>query len=157
MRLNRFFIDSERLTRRTSIEIQKRKGFSLIEVLVGIALVAIAMLGLAQLFTISLLNNSRSDKITNATFLAQQRIDCMRSLTYDELNAISSPFNEQIDTNVDGTIDFRRITRLLPSGSSWDVRVLLFSSAQLNVTVDDLIQNPVKNKVLADIKTIISR
>ena len=38
----------------------KKDGFSLIEVLVGIAIVAIALLGLAQIFTYSVMTNSRA-------------------------------------------------------------------------------------------------
>ena len=64
----------------------KRKGFTLIEVLVAVFLVGVAVMGLAQIFTLTVLNNSRSDRMANATYLAQQRIDFLRNMTTLELN-----------------------------------------------------------------------
>lgn len=138
---------------------RKRKGFSLIEVVIGIGLVGVALIGLAQIFTYSVLNNSRAERMTNATFLAQEQIDMMRNLTADELNAALSlgVIDEQIDINNDTTIDYRRITQLQSSGSFWDLRVMVFSAEQIGADQDDLIQNPSRYRVKADISTIISR
>jgi len=139
-------------------QLHKRKGFSLIEVLIGIAIVAIALLGLAQLFTYGVLTNSRAERMSNATFLAQQQIDSHRNLTADELNAlVSNPLDEQVDVNYDGTIDFRRITEILSNGASWEMRVLVFSAEQLNTDATLLTQNPREYDVKANMSTLISR
>ncbi|MFQ6108972.1 MAG: prepilin-type N-terminal cleavage/methylation domain-containing protein [Candidatus Aminicenantales bacterium] len=137
---------------------KKKKGFTLFEVVVGIALVGIALLGLAQLFTFSVMNNSRSDRMTGALYLAQQQMDSLRNLTADELNALTTgPMDEQIDVNSDGTYDFRRITQVQLSGSSWSVRILVFSAEQLGVSLDSILQDPARYRVRADINTLISR
>jgi len=133
----------------------KNKGFTLIEVIVGMALMGIALLGLAQLFMVSVMNNMRSDNITHATFLAQQKIDYLRNLTTTELSSISNPENELIDVNNDGTIDFRRITLIQPSGSSWDVKVLVFSPSEIEEASDALIQGPDQYRVKANMSTTI--
>ncbi len=144
--------------REKSVQLRTKKGFSLIEVLIGIAIVAIALLGLAQLFTYGVLSNSRAERMSNATFLAQQQIDTYRNLTADELNALASnPLDEQIDVNSDGTIDFRRITDIESNGASWEMRVLVFSAEQLNTDAALLTQNPNEYGVKADISTLISR
>jgi prepilin-type N-terminal cleavage/methylation domain-containing protein len=136
----------------------KNKGFSMIEVVVGIALVGVALLGLAQLFCLSVMNNARSDAITNAVFLAQQQIDFLRNLSADELHNLSlTPIDELMDINSDGTVDFRRVTQLATSGFYWNVRVLVFSALQAGVTLDNLIANPSDYQVRADISTVISR
>jgi len=141
-----------------SDHLPKRKGFSLIEVLIGIAIVAIALLGLAQLFTYGVLSNSRAERMSNATFLAQQQIDSYRNLTSDELNALASnPLDEQVDVNFDGTIDFRRITEIQSNGASWEMRVLVFSAEQINTDAALLLQNPREYDVKANISTLISR
>lgn len=137
---------------------KKKKGFTLFEVVVGIALVGIALLGLAQLFTFSVMNNSRSDRMTGSLYLAQQQMDSLRNLTADELNALTTgPMDEQIDVNSDGTYDFRRITQVQLSGSSWSVRILVFSAEQLGVSLDSILQDPARYRVRADINTLISR
>jgi prepilin-type N-terminal cleavage/methylation domain-containing protein len=140
------------------IKNKKNEGFSMVEVLVGLAVVAIALLGLAQLFTYSVMNNSRAERMSNATFLAQQQIDYHRNLTSDELNALTSGTNdEQIDVNLDGSIDYRRITELQVTGYFWELRVLVFSSEQLGTAVNDLVGDPPHYDVRADVSTIISR
>jgi prepilin-type N-terminal cleavage/methylation domain-containing protein len=146
------------LNGRKNDPLPKGKGFSLIEVLIGIAIVAIALLGLAQLFTYGVLTNSRAERMSNATFLAQQQIDSHRNLTSDELNALASnPLDEQVDVNYDGTIDFRRITEIQSNGASWEMRVLVFSAEQLNTDATLLTQNPQEYDVKANMSTLISR
>ncbi len=136
----------------------KSKGFSMIEVVVGIALVGVALLGLAQLFCLSVMNNTRSDAMTNATFLAQQQIDFLRNLTANELQNLSlSPVDELMDINSDGIVDFRRLTQLVASGFYWNVRVLVFPGLQAQEELDNLIADPIEYKVRADLNTVISR
>jgi len=136
----------------------RKKGFTLIEAVMGIAFMGIVLLGLAQLFCLSVMNNQRSGNVTNASFLAQQEIDLMRNYTADELRAATSnPIDEQVDINSDGTIDFRRITQVKSKGFNWSVEILVFSPAQLSADVNELIANPDPNKVRAQIATIISR
>jgi len=136
----------------------EKKGFTLLEVVIGIALISIVLLGLAQLFTLSVMNNLRSSNITNASFLAQQKIDLLRNWTASELgSAISAPMDEHIDTNNDGTYDFRRITRVNSQGYYWNIKVLVFSAAQMAVDVNDLIANPGSNELKAQMSTLISR
>ncbi len=136
----------------------KSKGFSMIEVVVGIALVGVALLGLAQLFCLSVMNNARSDAMTNSIFLAQQQIDFLRNLSADELHNLAlSPIDELMDINNDGSVDFRRITQLQTSGFYWNVRVMVFSGLQAQVAMDNLIASPSEYQVRADVSTIISR
>jgi len=135
---------------------RNKKGFSLIEVLVSMALVAIAMLGLAQLFILSIVNNSQADHMTNATFLAQQQIEQLRTFTYDELSALNT-IDELIDVNLDTTYDYRRITRVQLSGLAYEVRVLVFAGEQEGVETAALIADPMAYRARADMTTLISR
>jgi len=140
------------------IKKRKKEGFSLVEVLVGLAIVSIALLGLAQLFTYSVMTNARAERISNATFLAQQQIDYHRNLTPDELNVLTAGANdEQIDVNLDGSIDYRRVTEIQASGFFWEIRVLVFSAEQLSRSVSELVGDPQQYDVKANMSTIISR
>jgi len=137
---------------------KKREGFSLIETTISIALVGVALLGLAQLFTFSVMNNQRSDRMTNSTFLAQQQIDFLRNLPATDLNNLAiSPVDEQVDVNNDGNIDFRRVTVVHASGFYWEIRVQVFPASQLGFDVNELVQQPVLHEVKADMSTVISR
>jgi type II secretory pathway pseudopilin PulG len=147
------------IVRKESAHETNREGMTLMEALVAMALVAIALLGLAQMFTYSLMINARSERISTATFLAQQQIDHLRSLTQAELSALSgdSLAEPPIDVNRDGTDDYRRITILQPQGLYWGVTVYVFGPEQLSAEGDDLIDDPVKHHVLARMETIIGR
>ena len=135
---------------------RNKKGFSLIEVLVSMALVAIAMLGLAQLFVLSIVNNSQADRMTNAVFLAQQQIEQLRTFTNDELSALNT-IDELMDLNLDTTYDYRRITRVQLSGSAYEVRILVFAGEQEGVETAALVADPLAYRARADMTTLISR
>lgn len=136
----------------------QKKGFSLIEALLGMFLMGVALMGLAQLFVYSVLNNNRGDEMTTATFLARQQIEQMRNLIADELSALSSyPLDEDMNLDGDSTIDFRRVTIVELQGVMWEIRVLVFPGAQAGVTTEELTTNPTDYKVRADISTTIAR
>ena len=150
-------------------------GFSLLEVLIGITLVAIAVLGLAQMFTLGILNNLRSERIANASFLAQQQVDMIRNLTGDELSTLNSGNgvdlngdgsldilkDEALDINGDNKFDYRRITEIQADASGanvvFEVTVFVFSAEHLSTQKDQLILQPVNYNVRAKVNTVISR
>ena len=146
-------------------------GFTLFEAVVGIALVAVAILGLAQMFTLSVLNNMRSDRITGASFLAQQQVDLLRGLTGGELSLVASSSavdlnsdgtndffrDELIDVNQDNLNDYRRITDVQTYGTAWVVQVLVFTAESFDASEAELIANPQAHRVKARVSTIIHR
>jgi prepilin-type N-terminal cleavage/methylation domain-containing protein len=134
-------------------------GFSLIEVLIGIALIGVAMLGLAQLFIIGVWNNRRSEQIITATFVAQQEMDYLRTLTAPELLTLQTNYlDENLDINNDGTTDYRRITQISsPEQSLWSARVLVFPGSMVDAEALDLFNDPPGHKVMSDMYTVIYR
>lgn len=140
----------------------RSEGFTLIEVLIGVFLIAVAVLGLIQLYTMSLLNNVRASEIANSVFLAQQEIDYLRTLTLTELNSFPNATrgeadDEALDLNVDGTTDFRRITVLTNRDPSFDVTVLVFPPSERLTSRADLVADPEAHRVRARLATMISR
>jgi prepilin-type N-terminal cleavage/methylation domain-containing protein len=141
---------------------KSKAGFSLIEVLVGIFLLAVAVLGLAQLFLAAVANNLKGDRVANATFLAQQQIDWLRGFTLDELTAFSGTTlesrDEILDLNVDGVNDFRRITEFTENQDVFQVRVSVYSAEKVAVaSASELLADPVHHRPRAQLSTIITR
>jgi prepilin-type N-terminal cleavage/methylation domain-containing protein len=141
---------------------KRTQGFSLMEVLVGIFLVGVAVIGLAQLFLLAISNNLRADRIANATFLAQQQIDWLRGFTLDELTAYSGTTlqsrDEVMDLNVDGINDYRRVTVFTEDQETFQVQVYVYSSE--NIGVPDpatLLADPARYRPRALMSTIITR
>jgi len=144
--------------RNTKQRINDQEGFSLIETLVAIALVSIAMLGLAQLLVLSIEQNTRSARITTATFLAQQQVEQIRAFTADELNLlIGTPIDEILDINQDTSMDYRRITQIQMSGYSYEVQVRVFGPEQIGANINDLLSDPQKYQIRAEMTTLIGR
>jgi prepilin-type N-terminal cleavage/methylation domain-containing protein len=141
---------------------QRERGFSLIEVLVGLFLVGVAVIGLAQLFLVAVTNNLRADRIANATFLARQQIDWLRGFTLDELTAYAGTTldsrDEVIDLNLDGTNDFRRVTELRIAGDTFQALIHVYSAENLSVaSASALLADPEQHRPRALITTIITR
>jgi len=137
-------------------------GFSLIEVLVGLFLVGVAVLGLAQLFLVAVSNNLRADRVANATFLAQQQIDWLRGFTFDELNTFAATTlesrDEVIDLNLDGTNDYRRVTDFRIAADTFQVRIYVYSAESLGVpSAAELLADTDQHRPRALITTIITR
>lgn len=146
-----------RLARRPS-----RRGFTLIESLIGIAVMGIAMLGLAQAFLVGVTNNKKAGDVGHAALLAQQRIDYLRVLTAEELNAYPTTArgessDEILDVNGDGSSDFRRLTRVQLSGAFYSVKVLVFPATQAGVAASVLLADPWGHAARAVLNTVIGR
>lgn len=147
---------------KTAIRGRRARGFTLIEVLIGMFILGVAVLGLAQMFLLSIRNNSRGGEISRSTFLAQQQINYLRTLTAAELNTFPSTVrgeqsDEAIDLNNDGAPDYRRITILAAAGRAYTVKVLVFPPTKLATARDTLVANPNGHLVRALMNTFISR
>jgi prepilin-type N-terminal cleavage/methylation domain-containing protein len=141
---------------------KNRPGFTLLESLIGLAVMGIAMLGLAQAFLIGVANNRRAGEISHAALLAQQRVDYLRTLTAEELAAYPSiargeQSDEILDFNADGTPDFRRLTRIQISGLIYSVKVLVFPAIKAATAADTLLADPWANGVRTVLNTVIGR
>ena len=75
--------------------IRKQKGFSLIEVLIGLVLLAIGLLAVAGMQATSVRGNYSSNNVTQATYIAQAGLEFLKSLD------LTLPQVQQGDYNLD--------------------------------------------------------
>lgn len=76
------------------------KGFSLIEMLIAVTILAIGLLAVAGLQVTAIKGNTHGSTISQATTLAQDRIEEIRNRDYAAIVFASNP---EIEANVDGT------------------------------------------------------
>ncbi len=139
------------------------RGFSLIEVLVGLFLVAVAVLGLAELFLAAVANNLKADRAATATYLAQQQIEWLRGFTGDELAAYAGSTlatrDDILDLNLDGTNDYRRITEVVSTtATTYQIGVHVYSAEKFSIAdPQTLIDFPEEHRPRAFFSTIITR
>lgn len=98
-----------------------KKGFSLIEVLVGLVLLAIGLLAIAGMQITSVRGNFYSSNMTQASILAQDRMEILKNLPYAHADL-------SIGNHNDGVIPGTNLTR------DYDVS-LIPATTMLNITV----------------------
>jgi type IV pilus assembly protein PilV len=78
------------------------KGFSIIEVMIGLTVFAIGILALAKVQIVSLKGNTNSRQMTEASFLAQSRMETLTRLPYASLVDDESGTLSSTGINADG-------------------------------------------------------
>ena len=70
-------------------EKSKLKGFTLIEVMIAVVILAAGLLALATMQIVSIRSNAFSTEMTYATMLAQSRLEQFRNMAYDSIESDS--------------------------------------------------------------------
>ena len=70
---------------------KRREGFTLIEVMIALVVLAAGILALATMQIVSIRSNAFSTEMTYATMLAQSRFEQFRNMAYDSVTSDSVP------------------------------------------------------------------
>lgn len=95
--------------------IRKPKGFTLIEVMAGLIILAIGLLGIATMQITSIKGGYFSSNVTQATIFAQDKLEYLKSLSYNDSNLNSGQHNEG---TISGTIFSRVVNVVDDAGNS---------------------------------------
>jgi len=74
----------------------KPKGFTLIEVLFALVILAIGILGVASMHIGSVRGNFFSNNLTQAAMLAQDKLEHLKYLSYDDSSLRSGEYDEGV-------------------------------------------------------------
>ena len=90
------FLRGSPIHRFTDSPIHLQAGFSLLEVMVAVVILSFGLLAIMHLFPVGLRAGKISQDVTTATFLAQQRIELLKSIKYKdiEIGESSGTFEE---------------------------------------------------------------
>jgi type IV pilus assembly protein PilV len=100
----------------------KPNGFSMIEMLIALLIIAVGLLGMAGLQAYSLKNNTSAYFRSQATILAYQLVDAMRANRLGVLNGdysaikVGTPVSGSSRAALDGIAWKTQLRELLPSG-----------------------------------------
>ena len=67
---------------------QRKNGFSLLELIIAIAVLAIGLVGILQIFPVGLRASYRSGMLTKAAFLAQNKVEEAKMAGFDALTEL---------------------------------------------------------------------
>jgi len=95
--------------------LSKSNGFSLIEALIGLVVLAIGIIAVAGMQVISVKGNFFSNSATQAAILAQDKLEYLKQLSYSDSNLSSGQHNEG---SITGTIFSRQYNIVEDVGNS---------------------------------------
>jgi len=87
-----------------------QKGFTLIEVLIGLLILAVGLLGVAGMQLLSVRGNSSSNHLTQASYVAQERLEFLRGLSLTEAALSTGSPHSEGTTTISGTAFVRSYT-----------------------------------------------
>ena len=73
---------------------RKQRGFSLIEVLIGLIFLSVGLLAMASLQTLSIFGNFNSQNLTQATYALQDRLEILESVDFDSVALDPGEYND---------------------------------------------------------------
>jgi type IV pilus assembly protein PilV len=80
---------------------RKSQGFTLIEVMIALVVLAAGILALATMQIVSIRSNAFSSEMTSATMVALSRLEQLRNMDYDAVTA-SGPTTLPVDATTKG-------------------------------------------------------
>jgi type IV pilus assembly protein PilV len=95
--------------------LRKQKGFTLIEVVAGLIILAIGLLGIVAMQITATKSGYFSNNVTQATIFAQDKLEYLKNLSYSDSNLSNGLHNE--DT-ISGTIFSRAVNVAEDAGNS---------------------------------------
>lgn len=75
-------------------ELMNSKGFSLLEVLIGLVILAIGLLAIAGMQITAIKGNDFSMNVTQAAVLAQDRLEILKNLPYNHATLVDGSYHE---------------------------------------------------------------
>lgn len=89
------------MAKSSSTRFRSEAGFSLVETIVALAILATSLVGMAHMFALATHQNISARGTTSATILAQEKMEQLRGLTwgFDQLNLPLSDFSSNTTTD----------------------------------------------------------
>lgn len=84
---------------------RRQAGFSLVEVLVALTIVVVGFMAVLQSMASMHRNRARSDELSMATILAEEKLEAIKSLDFDQVVSASEGFG-----NIPGYAGYKRTT-----------------------------------------------
>ena len=117
----------------------KENGFTLVEVLIAVMVLAVAFLAMYQMQAMAVRGNETANQVTIATMLAQDKMEEIRNTNYDDVTNLNFPTENY--GMVPNFPQFRREVAVTENGRVKTVRVTVLWKVvrTFRVSVDTLL------------------
>ena len=83
----------------------RQTGFTILEVMIAISILAIGLLAVFSGQNMAIQGNNRANRLTEAMTLAQDKVEELLALPYDDVDATGSPVNDPGGYTISWTVD----------------------------------------------------
>jgi type IV pilus assembly protein PilV len=101
--------------------LQKNSGFTLIEVMIAIAIIAIGIFGVMSLVLTVMKGNTLSKRVTTATTIAQDKLEYLKRIDYNEIDLTGVSYS---GTETTYDIDYYRQVTIDDNTPAADTRTI---------------------------------
>jgi type IV pilus assembly protein PilV len=101
-------------------QLKNQSGYYMLQVLIGLFLFGLCMMGLAQLGYASMMGNRMSQHLTDATTLAQERLEEAKSLGFADVDTLHA--TKEGYGRIAGYDNFARVTQVDYSDTSINIK-----------------------------------
>jgi len=113
-----------------TLRLTRSKGFSLIEVMIALVILAVALLGLAGLMVTTTKNNSFGGHITEAATFAQDKLEQLRATPFGMIALNTTQTDNPVgSTGITYTRSWVAVPNIPPPGNTLDVITITVSWA----------------------------
>jgi prepilin-type N-terminal cleavage/methylation domain-containing protein len=88
----------------------RQSGFTILEVMVAISILAIGLLAVFSGQNMAIQGNNRANRLTEAMTLAQDKVEELLALSYDDVDDTESPFNDPRGYTITWVVDDTVVT-----------------------------------------------
>ena len=88
----------------------RQSGFTILEVMVAISILAIGLLAVFSGQNMAIRGNDRANRLTEAMTLAQDKVEELLALPYDDVDATGSPVNDPGGYTITWVVDDTVVT-----------------------------------------------
>jgi type IV pilus assembly protein PilV len=80
--------------------LSNQKGFTLLEILIAITILSVGLLALAEMTVYVIRSNAVGNKVTDATVMAQDKLEKLRNLAYSDTQLSNGGDNNDVSTDI---------------------------------------------------------
>lgn len=92
------------------------KGFTLLEILIALTIFSVGVMAIAQMLLSSIRGNAAANRLTKATFLAEQKLEEVLATSFDDITSANFPTDDY--NTITNYAEFKRVVSITTNSAN---------------------------------------